>query len=42
MFSAGIVQQLARRHDKINKVLPHLQRGENNLSTQELLSNLFC
>ena len=27
MFSAGIVQQLARRHDRINKALPHLQRG---------------
>lgn len=37
MFSAGIVQQLARRHDRINKVLPHLQRGENNLSIQEVI-----
>lgn len=27
MFSAGIAQQLARRHDRIEKALPHLDKG---------------
>lgn len=41
MFSAGIVQQLARRHERINKALPHLQRGKNNLSTREVIIVIF-
>lgn len=28
MFSAGIVQQLVKRQEKINKLQPHLQRSK--------------